>query len=291
MNNLQYQLQTNFKINNMKTIIAATDFSVSASNAARYAAEMAVAIHADLLLLHLYQLPLPVSEIPVVTDPDEDIRKADEALASLQEELIKRTSGKIRIDTKTEVNTFFGGLKSACDKLKPYAVVLGSQGTTAAERLLLGGHTVYAMKHLEWPLITVPKDAVFKGIKRIGLACDLHNVPEVVPVDELVSLVNDFGAELHVLNTGRQGKYDPKLVFQSSTLSKLTGEIEPQFHFLTADDTDKAIIEFANKEKIDLLIILPRRHTLLHNLTHRSNTKLFVLHSFVPVAALHKTKA
>ena len=48
----------------MKTIIVATDFSSTALNAANYAADMALAINADLLLLYVYQLPVSYSEVP-----------------------------------------------------------------------------------------------------------------------------------------------------------------------------------------------------------------------------------
>ena len=42
----------------MKTILVATDFSSVALNATNYAADMALAINADILLLHVYQIPV-----------------------------------------------------------------------------------------------------------------------------------------------------------------------------------------------------------------------------------------
>ena len=55
----------------MKTILVATDFSPAAFNAVNYAADMAIAIKADLLLLHVYQIPVGYSEIPIVMNQDE----------------------------------------------------------------------------------------------------------------------------------------------------------------------------------------------------------------------------
>jgi len=45
----------------MKTIVVATDFSAVALNAANYAVDMALAIKADILLLHVYQIPVSYS--------------------------------------------------------------------------------------------------------------------------------------------------------------------------------------------------------------------------------------
>ena len=59
----------------MKTILVATDFSAAALNAANYAADMASTINADILLLHVYHIPVSYSEIPVVVTPDDLMRE------------------------------------------------------------------------------------------------------------------------------------------------------------------------------------------------------------------------
>jgi len=271
----------------MKTILLATDFSVTATNAANYAADMAEAIKAKLVLLHVYQFPMVATDIPVVTDVEAEMLQKETALLHLKKDLLKRTAGSVDIDTITIQGSFFTTLKEQCEKSHPYSVVMGSQGTTAAERLLLGGHTVYAMKHLHWPLVTVPKQASFNGIKKIGLACDLQHVPDTVPADELVILRKDFNAELHVLNTGDKQDFDPQAVFESGELQRMLGGVIPHFHFLAGKDIDREIMDFADQKNIDLLVVFPRRHGILHNILHRSHTKIFVLHSYVPVMAMH----
>jgi nucleotide-binding universal stress UspA family protein len=50
---------------------------------------------------------------------------------------------------------------------------------------------------------------------------------------------------------------------------------------------DKGIIDFAEGNELDMLIVLPKRHGLIDSLMHRSHTKQLVLHSHVPVMALH----
>ena len=49
----------------MKTIIVPTDFSEISNNAAFYAAEMANAIKADILLSHIVSLPMAMSEVSI----------------------------------------------------------------------------------------------------------------------------------------------------------------------------------------------------------------------------------
>ena len=62
----------------MKTIIVPTDYSPAATNAVNYAADMALAIKADLLLVHIYQLPVAVADVPLALISVEDMQKVEE---------------------------------------------------------------------------------------------------------------------------------------------------------------------------------------------------------------------
>ena len=59
----------------MKTIIVPTDYSPAATNAVNYAADMALAIKADLLLVHVYQIPVAVGDMPLALVSVEEMQK------------------------------------------------------------------------------------------------------------------------------------------------------------------------------------------------------------------------
>ena len=271
----------------MKTILVATDFSPAALNASNYAADMALAIHADILLLHVYNPPVNYSEMPAAISIEDVQQGAENQVNELRDEIVQRTNEKINITIQVRMGAFFHELKIVCESIKPYTVVMGSQGTTATERLFFGSHAVYAMEHLMWPLITVPSGAKFSTVKKIGLACDFDKVVDTTPVDEIKMLINDFHAELHILNTGKRKEFKPELVFQSGLLQEMLGALNPEYHFITSGNTDDSIIDFADKNHLDLLIVLPKRHGLLEKIVHKGHTKQFVLHSHVPVMAIH----
>jgi nucleotide-binding universal stress UspA family protein len=271
----------------MKTIITAVDFSDASINAANYAADMALVTNADLLLLHIYQIPVAYLEIPVATEADQTRIDAEESLSQLKEQLIVRTGGNLNIRSRFVVGVFFPELKNICEEIKPYVVIMGSQGTTAAQRLLFGGHTVYAMKHLMWPLITVPPHAGFSQIKKIGLACDFTKVIDSTPVEEIKRLVEDLQAELHVINSGKDETYQPDTVFESGMLQEILAPLKPQYHLITGENVNEGIISFVEDNNIDLLVTLPKRRGLLEMLAHRSISKQLILHSDVPVMTMH----
>jgi nucleotide-binding universal stress UspA family protein len=272
----------------MKTILVATDFSPASLNAANYAADMASSINANILLLHVYQVPVSYTEIPVAMNEQDLMENVEKVMNELKEKLILKSGGRLTVETEVWMGVFSQELKTVCERVKPYAVVMGSQGTTAAERLLFGSHTVYTMKHLMWPLITVPPEASFSSVKKIGLACDFDKVADTTPVDEIKMLVNDFNAELHVLNTGRKEVFNQDVVFGSGLLEEMLAPLKPNYHFIVNKNTDEVIMDFAERNDIDLLVVLPKRRGLLDSLVHKSHSKQFVLHSLVPVMALHQ---
>ena len=232
-------------------------------------------------------MPPSYSEIPVTVSIQAIQQNAEQLVNNLKDELVKRTGGKVKINSQARVGAFFHELKVVCENIKPYTVVMGSQGTTAVERLLFGSHAVHAMEHLEWPLITVPPEAKFSAVKKIGLACDFDHVVDSVPVDEIKMLVDDFHAELHILNIGSKHEFKPELIFESGLLQEMLMALNPQYHFITHENIDAGIMNFAEKKNIDLLIVVPKRHGFADKLVHASHTKRFVLHSHLPVMAIH----
>jgi len=272
----------------MKTIIVATDFSPVAVNAANYAADMALAIHANLLLLHIYQIPVVYLEVPVANNEDEFIRDAEESILKLKDDLNRKTGNQLQIDTEVRTGIFFPDLKEVCERVQPFAVVTGSQGTTATDHFLLGTHAVFAMRNLMWPLITVPPGATFSAIRKIGFACDFSDVTDTAPVDEIKAIINQFHAELHIINTRKGEAFIPRVNAEAGMIQEMLGTLKPHYHFIINENIDQGIIDFTENNNIDLLIVSPKHHSLLDKIIHRSHTKKLVLHSHIPVAALHQ---
>ena len=97
----------------MKSILVGTDFSSSAVNAAHYAADLAKAIGAELVLLHVYTIPVGFNETPVMINPQEWKKDAEIDIAQLRDELIKRTAGTVTVSSEIVMGTFFQELKTA----------------------------------------------------------------------------------------------------------------------------------------------------------------------------------
>jgi nucleotide-binding universal stress UspA family protein len=275
----------------MKTIIVPTDFSPSATNAMNYAADMALQINASLLLLHVYQVPVAVTDTPLIfVSVDELKESAEKRLAQLKNGLEHVTSGKLKIYAEAKLGDVTDELEELCKKIQPFAVVMGSTGHSAIERTIFGSTTLTTIKHLSWPVICVPAGKEYgQGIKKAGLACDFREVVESTPVSPIKNFIKEFNAELHVLNVDYDNRqFTPDTPEQSVLLHTVLQDIQPKYHFIEHRDIEDGINEFAEKNNLDLIIAIPKKHKLLEGLFKKSSTRQLVFESHIPVMCVHE---
>jgi nucleotide-binding universal stress UspA family protein len=275
----------------MKTIIVPTDFSPIATNAMNFAADMAVNINASLMLLHVYQVPVSMTDVPVVLVSAEELRKSsEEKLQEIKNALTHITSGKIKIYTEARLGDVSDELEDVCKHIQPFAVIMGTSGTSGVERVLFGSTTLTAIRHLTWPVIVVPPGKEYgTGIKKIGFACDFDKVVETTPIQFIKNMVKEFRAELHVLNVDYESRhFKPETPEESMMLQTLLEDLNPNYHFINHVDIEDGINEFVEENNIDLLITIPKKHKLLDSLFKHSSTKQLVTQSHVPVMCVHE---
>jgi len=275
----------------MKTIIVPTDFSPIATNAMNFAADMAVNINASLMLLHVYQVPVSMTDVPVVMVSAEELRKSSEAkLQEIKDAMTHITSGKIKVYTEARLGDVSDELEDVCKLIQPFAVIMGTRGTSGVERILFGSTTLTAIRHLKWPVIVVPPGKEYgTGIKKIGFACDFDKVVETTPIQFIKKMVKEFGAELHVLNVDYESRhFKPETPEESLMLQTLLEDLNPNYHFINHVDIEDGINEFVEENNIDLLITIPKKHKLLDSLFKQSSTKQLVTQSHVPVMCVHE---
>jgi nucleotide-binding universal stress UspA family protein len=280
----------------MKTLVVPTDFSSVSVNALNYAVDMAQAINAGLVLLHVYNVPVSFTEAPVspvtAVSLEEVKRSSQERLEELKKNLIILTSGKIQIYSESRLGEPIEELEAICKSLDPMAVIMGSHGTTGFERMVMGSTTLSAIKHIKCPVIVIPPGTTYNGIRKIGLACDFENIVQSTPVEYIKNLVKEFGADLYVLNV--QDKKDAET--DSSTpptmdavyLDSMLEEVRPNYVQLTGKNVVDSITSFAENNNLDLVMVIPKKHRFIDSLFHKSQSKELITHAHIPIVSIHE---
>lgn len=272
----------------MKSIIIPTDFSPAAENATVFACEMAEHLQASIRLLHVYQLPISLNDVPMPLISEVEMHKAsDEKLNRVKEMLIARYSS-LDMQTESRLGDVVDELENICSSEKPFAIVIGSDGSGILERALFGSTTLRTIRHLQVPVIVISKEIRFRPVKKICLACDFRDVENTTPEKEIRSIVNAFNAELHVVNVVREkNSSSANIPEQSFLLHSMISDLNPQYHFVDRNDVDGALTEFAETQEIDLMIVIPKKHSMFEGLFHKSHTKELSIHAHMPVMAIH----
>ena len=275
----------------MKTIIAATDFSPASLNAVNYAADMAVSVNADLLILNVYNIPVVYMDGPVIAMPVEELMEGSERdLEKVRTDVLTRVGWKIKVNTKSRMGNVTEELKDLCNSTRPFAVVIGARGKSNFEKTVFGSSALSIIKHLTWPVLCIPPGKAYgKGITKIGFACDFRQVTETTPQQFIRQFIEQFDAELHILNVDHNDKhFTPDTPYELESLYHMFEKESPQYHFIDNEDIEDGIIEFAKENKLDLLITVPHKHTILEKIFKPSSTKQLIAGSQIPVLCVHE---
>jgi nucleotide-binding universal stress UspA family protein len=267
----------------MKTIIASTDFSESSLNAVNYAADMAVDIKARLLLLHIVELPAAtVAEFPITDITYQDVSRESE-LKQLKSELDERVKNGVTIETLQVLGNVNYQLKQTCNAVHPFAVVMSTHAPGGIDRFLFGSKTLFTAKHIEYPVINVPPNTVYHPIKKIGLATDFKDIYHL-PVEEMKTVARAFNATLEIAFVGKSEAELVTVETEKTLLMNRLREFKPAFSFISSEAIDTGIELFAEQNKIDLVLVVPRKHGLFH----KSLSKQVIFHLPVPAMTIHE---
>lgn len=273
----------------MKSIVVPVNFSAGSANAARYAADLAMAIGGELHLIHVLQLPFTSAEIPMPDDVFEEMRlSAAHELGALAAELAKRTEGKVKIDTCLEAVSVEYKLEKFCRQQEPFIVVMGAEGSFL-DRMMGGSHTLNALGHLPYPLLVIPPTATFHAIKKILLACDQGDIESGIGVAPsfLKELRDLFGAHFEVIHVAdRKEAGQGQESFEYDAWNRRLQAIYPELHFVHTARISDGIEQYLQHHPADWLMVFPKKHSV--PALHSSQAKKIVLHSPVPVMSIHE---
>ena len=221
---------------------------------------------------------------------DEMKKTTEDRLAELKKEVEHITSGTLKVYTESRLGNVSDDLEDICNKIRPFAVVMGTKGTSGLEKVLFGSTTLTTIRHITWPVICVPPGKIFgAGIKKIGFACDFRDVVKSTPAHLIKDFTKEFHAELHVLNVDYNNRhFKPDAREESLLLHTLLEDAKPEYHFIEHKDVEDGINEFAEKNNLDLVISIPKKHKLLEGIFKTSSTKQLVFQSHVPVMCVHE---
>ena len=274
----------------MKLIIAPTDFSALSDNAIKYATDMATTMGMNLMLVNVYQLPISFSEVPLVTISLDQIREISEnKLAEIKENLETITAGKLKIYTESRLEDVGEEMSKLTETLSPFAIIMGTRGKSGAGRFFMGSNSISVISKVGIPVFVIPPGVRFRPFKKVGLATDLEAVVENTPVSKIKEVIQFFDAEVHVLNVDYHRKhFTPDTPRETLNMDSLLAGMNPIYDFIENKNIDEGLNDFAEKNNLDLLITLPKKHSMLERFFEKSTTRELIHETHIPIMCIHR---
>ncbi|HTI90185.1 MAG TPA: universal stress protein [Puia sp.] len=260
----------------MRSIIALVDFTENSTNAARYAADMAAFIDAELHLVHVLDLPdIPIT-VPIPDYVIDEMRNSCfNSLENLSLELKRQTGGKVQVGSDLETGNLFSNVKNFCLWKKPFIVVMGASSKTD-------------LWNLPFPLLIIPAKVRFHPIQKIVLACDKEEINTGIPIplDFLKELQDLFSARFDVLTVSVKDQRAPAKLFDSWQESLIKNSLE--VHFVSATSVEEGVHAYLDDHTADWLMLFPKRSGFFR--PQKSIAKEIVLNCPLPAMAVPSGK-
>jgi nucleotide-binding universal stress UspA family protein len=272
----------------MKTILVPTDFSDVASNALKYAIELAKFRPAKIILLHIYQIPIPTGEVPIMMITPQELESENmKRIKNLEKQVINKSKGKIAIESFVKSGFTVEEIISTIKEKNVDLVIMGITGDKASE-LLIGSHTSSLIRQTQTPVLIIPKDAKFKEVEKIVLAYNYNQPVNLSAINNIKKFAKLFNAKILVLDVEKPEKipmYENTAAGES--LEKSLKDIDHALFFSSAEDITDGINIFADEHKCDWVAMIPHKHNILSRLFNKSNTKKMAFHTHIPLLSIH----
>lgn len=279
----------------MAKILFPTDFSPSATQAFRYALELADKIGAEIVTLNVFVQPnIPgLERFPSTAEEIYESLRLEafdeykESVKTLHEELKKL--GKTGLRVRHEFVS--GGIVSAiCRKAEEEKVdfiVMGTKGATGLREIFLGSQAQSVMAQSSVPVLAVPQEAQFSDISKIMVTTELDGDDSLILASSAFSKL--FDARLCVVHVDHDLE---KTGTAQKRMSQLRSRVETatldsmDFHIIPNLDTELALTNYAHDEGVDVIVLVKKNRNFLQRLFHYSISKRIAFHSQVPVLSI-----
>lgn len=269
----------------MKTILVPIDFSKYSENALKVAAKIAHKSGSEIHLLHMLEVPsqmndavssgVPIPEVMLF------IEKAKEKLQeTLQQEFLKGITTLHHI----KFEGAFNGILSYIAETKTDLIVMGSQGISGIEEIVLGSTTEKIVRLSDVPVLVIKKETTeFKGDHFVFASDFSEEVKK--PFQKMLNFAQIFEAKLSLVmictpNTFKTTALSEKII--NDFVSAFSIE---NYSITIYNDTniENGIINFSRKVQADLIGLSTHGRTGLAHFFTGSISEDLVNHTVRPV--------
>ena len=268
----------------MKLILVGIDFSKSALNASRYAAELATKTNSGLLIFHTFDAPVVHSNSGLYFVSYKGLKEASENKMEKFMLKLQQEFPTLKISYFTTSGSFSKEIEVLLNRQDIRYVVLGMAVKNKISKLIYGSHSTDIAGKIDAPVIIVPEKFNSPKMQKLVLAVDNRASIATESKKQISHLMDSLKAKLTVIHV----RTEDEIVSEKQKNEVKIGKETYSISTINAKDLQDGLSTYTKNNGTDLVIILSREHSFLYNLFNERNTTKIAFSSKVPVLSIHE---
>ncbi|MCS6917778.1 MAG: universal stress protein [Chitinophagales bacterium] len=281
----------------VKKVLVPTDFSDLSLAALDYAAHLARAEDAELLLLHVVESYPQNTGLDFRFDFTEIIEKGiQQKFQEIQQENTHLAG--VRLRSQVAIGKIHSEIDRVAAEEKVRLIVMGTQGVsgiTNIGKFVIGSNAYRTIQNAPCPIITLRQRPKSFDVRR--LLVPLDSTPESTQkIDVAIRWAKYFGAKIQLLAVTA---FFEELVVDVRDITRRVHEVERQLadlgieyeaHIIRHQAPSESVLEFAEKTECDMIFIVTGQESALSELLFGSSARNIISESPVPVMSINIKK-
>lgn len=277
----------------MKKILFPTDFSEKANNAFIYALKWAEKYQAEIITLHVYDLPIidmsyvdvPIYQAEVYQTLElNSFENFKDQIPVLREIADRHNLQHIPISNVLLSGDLVSNIIQLVESENINFVIMGTARASGFKEMFLGTNTASVMTQSDACIIGIPDDSSYREIKRICFTTQFSE-EEQEALRKLLPIAEKFNAEIECIYIETDDNEVKEVIVANWKL--LFEKHNVSFTTLKSNNVEDSILDFINVNNIDLLAVAKHKRGFWDSLFHASLTKKLAMNIHIPLLVLH----
>lgn len=274
----------------MKKLLFPTDFSDVSKNAFIYALKLADAIKAEIIILHVYEMDLPVFIDSSIFSQDIYQYQSLKGFENFKEEMNQfqnisktHTLEHIPIHNVLSNGNLVDEIIKISEKENIDFIVMGTKGISNFSQIFLGNTTTRIMNESKITVLGIPEMCEYKKIDKI-LFTTKYKLKDIEALKKVQKLADVLQASIDCLNVK-----PPHEVNNDDSIVDFQNVFKNQnitFHSILSNDVEGVILEFIEQNNINMIAIPIKHKSFFEKLFLVSLSKKLAITIDIPFLSL-----
>ncbi len=167
-------------------------------------------------------------------------------------------------------------------------IIMGTHSEHSPIQKLMGSVALKVIENSNIPVFVIPDTVDDLDVSKIAYAADFKEIKDHSTLDCLRDLALGYDSELHLVNVTENPELIDNFEDEAQILHTLFNDVNHAFFFSEESNLKIGLNNYIKEKGINVLAMMPRKHSFIKDLFHKSATEEVVLDLNVPLFSFHE---